>query len=158
MTIEQLIPVQALPGDQLARFLALRERDGPRRYSGDKIIPFPQDTDARKWVLRFVFTALQAGLPTREQAGWKRLADPVRWAVENWLQVGGNPRALSKRPLRDGSYPLLKQPWGQLRRRYDTATRRFGGTIWETPDGHFVFALGDGGVGSPAMERIMGGP
>ena len=144
--------------DQVARFLALRERDGPRRYSGDKIIPFPQDTDAQKWVLRFVWTALQAGLPSREQARRQRLADPVRWAVDNWLQVGGDPRALSKKPLRDGSHRLLKQPWGQLRRRYDTATRRFGGTIWETPEGHFVFALDDGGAGSPANGEDHGRP
>lgn len=158
MRIADLLPIPEISREDASRFFALRENDSPQRYSGDRIIPFPQRTDAQRWMLRFVCLALRAGLPTREDesTSWKRLADPVQWVTSNWRRVGGDPRALRKRPSYDGRRKPLKRHWWQLYRRYEVATLKHGKTIWCAPDGRFIFAVRDGGAGSPAMAEAMG--
>lgn len=158
MRIAELVSLLPASEEAQTRFFALRERDVPRRYYGDKIIQFPQQTKAQKWMVRFVLSALQAGLPSRqdERTGWKKLEDPVRWVTDNWERAGGSRHALRKKPQYDGSYHPLKRYWWQLERRYRNATRRYGRTIWEAPDGRLIFAHGDGGAGSPVMKEAMG--
>lgn len=144
MKIDELIPLRPLPDRARATFFALQEDPTGR------IIPFPQETEAQRWVLRFVFAAIHAGLPADVDEGtrWKRFADPVRWATKNWDRIGGNPQALRKRASHDGTRGVTKSHWWQLERRYKAATLKYGRYVWIAGDGRFIFAQGDGGEGA----------
>ena len=145
MKREELIELLDPPGEWLRKVSYLKESGWDYQ---DQIKPYPQRTIAQRWVLRLLYTTLQAGVTpeTDKDTGWPVLYEYRlhEWIAENWERVGGNPAAYALRSRRDGSRWFPKRVGNQMASAWEAGTLGYGNHIWITPRGNYVFAFGDG--------------